>query len=121
MRLILATLAAIVLMSVSAFAACDPNDETTFAECVGPQGLPGADADAREAVAVGIALAAPTYLSDSENFAITGNLGYYDDKTALAATGIVRITGGLSVNAGFGISTEDSNEWGARAGVRFGW
>jgi hypothetical protein len=68
-----------------------------------------------------IAMAMPdAYLQQNENFAIAGNLGFFDDQTALAFAAIGRINQTWSVNAGIGSDT-GFEEVGGRVGVRAGW
>jgi hypothetical protein len=86
----------------------------------GKDGKNGKNADADDGIALGLAMAAPTWLGDRENFAVTGNWGSFEDQHAFAATGVMRIDGGLSVNAGLGFAP-DSGQFGYRAGARVGW
>jgi hypothetical protein len=86
----------------------------------GKDGKNGKNADADDGIALGLAMAAPTWLGDRENFAVTGNWGSFEDQHAFAATGVMRIEGGLSVNAGLGFAP-DSGQFGYRAGARVGW
>jgi hypothetical protein len=86
----------------------------------GKDGKNGKNADADDGIALGLAMAAPTWLGDRENFALTGNWGSFEDQHAFAATGVMRIEGGLSVNAGLGFAP-DSGQFGYRAGARVGW
>lgn len=77
--------------------------------------------DASDALAVASALSLPVWLGDKESFAISGGLGFSDDATALGATGVFRINQNLSAFAGGAVSTEDSDVWAGKAGLRVGW
>ena len=65
-------------------------------------------------------MSGPIWLETKENFAISGNVGMYEDRSAFAFTGVARIQGGLSVNGTLGIA-DDGKTLGGRAGVRYGW
>ena len=68
-----------------------------------------------------IAIAMPdAYLQQNEKFAIAGNLGFFDDETALAFAAIGRINQTWSVNAGIGSDT-GFKEVGGKVGLRAGW
>jgi hypothetical protein len=86
----------------------------------GPMGPPGKDAMANAGIALGLAMAAPNWLADHEKFAITGNIGLFENEHAFAFTGVMRIDKQLSVNGGIGFAP-DTNQVGGRAGVRLGW
>jgi hypothetical protein len=86
----------------------------------GIQGIPGKDAIADKAAALGIALGGPIWLESRENFAISGNVGLYEDRSAFAIGGVMRIQGGLSVNGAVGL-VDDGKTAGGRLGVRYGW
>ncbi|NQY98216.1 MAG: YadA-like family protein, partial [Henriciella sp.] len=66
------------------------------------------------------ALAGSTWLQSNERFAMSGNIGYFGGKTALAFSGAARLRTNWSANMAVGI-VPDRNELGARAGVRWGW
>jgi hypothetical protein len=65
-------------------------------------------------------MGAPIWLEPRERFAITGNVGLYEDRSAFAVGGVVRLNKGLSVNGSVGIA-DDGRTVGGRAGVRYGW
>lgn len=68
-----------------------------------------------------IAMAMPdTWLQPHEKFAIAGNIGGFDDETAIAFSGIARIDETWSLNAGLGSDTE-FKEFGWKFGARAGW
>jgi hypothetical protein len=85
----------------------------------GVAGKNGKDAPL-DGIALGIAMANPTWLGDKENFAISGGWGGVEGVNAFALTGVARIDQNWSANAGIGIAP-DSSTVGYRAGVRVGW
>jgi hypothetical protein len=85
----------------------------------GKSGKNGKDAPL-DGIALGIAMANPTWLGDKENFAISGGWGGVEGANAFALTGVARIDQNWSANAGIGIAP-DSSTVGYRAGVRVGW
>lgn len=88
------------------------------ADC--PEAQDGRDFDASEALAISAALSLPAWLGDSEQFSLSGGLGFSDGETALGATGIVRIDKNLSAFAG-GAASTSGDEWAGKAGLRIGW
>jgi hypothetical protein len=86
----------------------------------GVAGLPGKDANVDKSLALGIALGGPIWLESKETYAISGNVGLYDDRSAFAVGGVMRLQGGLSVNGSVGLA-DDGKTMGGRAGVRYGW
>lgn len=75
-----------------------------------------------ELLAISAALSTPIWLEHGENFAISGGLGFSGDgDTALGATGIVRIDKGISGFAGGAFSTDNSDQWAGKAGMRVGF
>lgn len=77
--------------------------------------------DASDALALSAALSTPVWLGDKENFAVSGGLGFTDGAAAVGATGVVRINQSLSAFAGGAVSTDNSDVWAGRAGLRVGW
>lgn len=77
--------------------------------------------DASDTLAVASALSMPVWLGDKENFAISGGIGFSDDAAAIGATAVARINGNLAAFAGGAVSTESSDVWAGRAGLRLGW
>lgn len=86
----------------------------------GAQGLPGKDANVDKSLALGIALGAPVWLETKENFAISGSVGLYEDRSAFSVGGVARIQGGLSINGAVGIA-DDGKTVAGRVGARMGW
>ena len=87
----------------------------------GADGKDGTDFDAAKALAVSAALSMPTWLQQNENFAIAGGFGFSDDSGAFGGTAVMRLDKNVSTFAGGAVSTEDSNYWAGKAGVRVGW
>jgi hypothetical protein len=89
------------------------------ADC--PTSAPPPAFDPSETLAVASALSMPIWLGDKENFAVSGGIGFSDDAAAIGATAVARINGNLAAFAGGAVSTESSDLWAGRAGLRFGW
>ena len=64
-------------------------------------------------------MAGSTWLEPQENWALSANMGDFDQYAAFAVAGALRVTPNVSVNAGVGFS-EDGKDWGGRVGVRIG-
>lgn len=77
--------------------------------------------DASDALAVASALSMPVWLEHGENFALSGGLGFSDDAAALGVTGVLRIGKGLSGFAGGAVSTEHTDVWAGKIGIRAGF
>lgn len=77
--------------------------------------------DAGDVLSVAAALSAPAWLEDGEKFSLSGGFGFADDAFALGATGIMRLDKNLSAFAGGAVSTDNSDVWAAKAGLRVGW
>ena len=60
-------------------------------------------------------------LPDSKNFALGANLGFFDNKQAMAIQGAMRLTPFVSVNGGIGMGLDDSSTLGGRVGVQVAW
>jgi hypothetical protein len=76
-----------------------------------------------EAIEDNIALSAAipdSWLSDSENFAISLGGGFTDGSSAIGAIGTFRINKNLSAYGG-GSTLTDGGTWAAKGGVRLGW
>jgi hypothetical protein len=71
--------------------------------------------------ALSAASSQPVWLEPGENFAVSGGLGFADGATALGATGIVRFDKHWSGFAGAAVSTDDTDVWSGKAGLRVGW
>lgn len=77
--------------------------------------------DPADAIALASALSTPIWLGDSEQFAVSGGLGFSDDAAAVGGNVAFRISKNLAGFAGGAVSTESSDLWAGRAGLRFGW
>ncbi len=84
----------------------------------GRDGINGRDFDLDKALAMSAAISTPVWLSDSENFAISGGVGFAEGETAFGATGIMRLDKNWSAYAGGAVG---SGDWVGRAGARVGW
>ncbi len=80
-----------------------------------------AECDTGDLAALAGALSTPVWLEPGENFAISGGLGFGDDATAVGATGVLRLGKNLSGFAGGAFSTDNSDVWAGKVGLRVGW
>lgn len=71
--------------------------------------------------ALSAALSTPVWLEPGENFSISGGLGFSDGATALGATGVLRLGTGLSGFAGGAFSTDNTDVWAGKIGLRAAW
>jgi ABC-type transport system substrate-binding protein len=71
--------------------------------------------------ALAAALSAPAWLEPGETFSISGGVGFSDGSAAVGATGLMRFDKNWSGFAGGAFSTENSDLWAAKAGVRVGF
>lgn len=105
-----------------------PAGEAGAAGIAGKDGVDGKDAvggitvdDLDESMAVGAAMSMPVWLEPSENFAVSGGLGFSEGgATAIGATGVARIDKSISAFVGGAVST-NGQHWVGKAGVRIGW
>lgn len=72
-----------------------------------------------EGIAIAIALGGIA-LPHDKTFAIAGNIGFYDDKQAIAAQAAVRLDGITTFNAGIGVGF-DNTKVGGRVGLSAAW
>jgi hypothetical protein len=75
--------------------------------------------ETKEGIAVAIALGGIA-LPQGKNFAIAGNLGFYDSKEAFAAQTAIRLDQNITFNGGVGVGFEDSKV-GGRVGIMAAW
>lgn len=79
------------------------------------------DYDVSDALAVAAALSTPAWLETGERFSLSGGFGFSEGAAALGATGLMRFDKNWSGFVGGAVSTDDSDLWAGRAGVRLGW
>jgi hypothetical protein len=130
-RAIIAALAALTLSTAAYAGNCTTNTNVkaadVFPELWSPEGanLAGTascpETDLSETLALSAALSNPVWLESGERFAVSGGLGFADGASAFGATGLVRIEKGISAYGGGAVSTEDSDVWAGKAGLRVGW
>jgi hypothetical protein len=77
--------------------------------------------DPSDTLAVSAALSTPVWLGDSERFAFSGGLGISDSATAVGLNGVMRFDKNWSGFAGGAVSTDDTDLWAGKVGLRFGW
>lgn len=86
----------------------------------GAPGLNGRDFNLDKSLALSAAISTPVWLGDSENFAVSGGVGFSDSETAIGFNGVMRFDRTWSGFAGGAIS-QDGETWSGRAGLRAGW
>jgi hypothetical protein len=72
-----------------------------------------------EGIAVAIAMGGLA-LPSGKDFAVGANLGFYDDKQAVAAQTAIRLDDNVQLNAGVGVGF-DHNKVGGRVGIMAAW
>jgi hypothetical protein len=72
-----------------------------------------------EGIAVAMAMGGLT-LPDSKAFALSANMGFYDDKQALAAQAAIRLNSTFALTGGVGLGF-DQGKVGGRVGVMAAW
>jgi hypothetical protein len=75
--------------------------------------------ETKEGIAVAIALGGIA-LPQGKNFAIAGNVGFYDSKEAFAAQTAIRLDQTFTLNGGVGVGFDDSKV-GGRVGIMAAW
>jgi hypothetical protein len=60
-------------------------------------------------------------LPDAKKFALGANIGFFEDKQAIAVQGAVRISPNVILNGGIGTGFQDSSTVGGRVGVQAAW
>ncbi|MBS0235683.1 MAG: YadA-like family protein [Proteobacteria bacterium] len=73
-----------------------------------------------QGIAIAIALGGIA-LPQGKNFAVAANVGFYDDKEAVAAQGAVRLDSVFSLNGGIGLGVDDASKVGGRVGIMAAW
>jgi hypothetical protein len=74
-----------------------------------------------DVAALAAALSTPIWLEPGENFAISGGLGFSDGATALGATALLRFNKNWSGFAGGAVSTDDTDLFAGKVGIRAGF
>jgi hypothetical protein len=60
-------------------------------------------------------------LPDGKNFALGANMGFFDDKQAIAIQAAIRVSPNVTLTGGFGTGVQDMNATGGRVGVQAAW
>ncbi len=60
-------------------------------------------------------------MPDGKNFALGANLGFFDNKQAIAIQGAMRLTPYVMVNGGIGFGFDDASTVGGRVGAQVAW
>lgn len=98
------------------------NDGNGVANVHGTATCPDAVDHTGDLLAISAALSTPVWLETGERFAVSGGLGFSGDgDTAFGGTALMRIDGGLSAFAGGAVSTNHSDLWSGKVGVRAGF
>ena len=74
---------------------------------------------ANEGVAMALAMESPS-LPAGTNFALSGGVGYFQNRTAVTTAVSARVGTNASISAGVGVGV-DSGEVGARGGFQIAW
>ena len=74
---------------------------------------------ANEGVAIALALDSPSVPAGAK-FAVSGGIGYYQNRTAATTAFSARVSDRAIISAGVGVGL-DSGEVGARGGFQFAW
>jgi hypothetical protein len=82
---------------------------------------PAAKDNTSDIMAISAALSTPVWLESGERFSVSGGLGFTEDSTAVGATGLMRFDKTFSGFAGGAVSTDDTDMWAGKLGVRAGW
>jgi hypothetical protein len=82
---------------------------------------PDAKDNTSDLMAISAALSTPVWLESGERFSVSGGLGFTEDSTAVGATGLMRFDKTFSGFAGGAVSTDDTDMWAGKAGIRAGW
>jgi hypothetical protein len=73
-----------------------------------------------QGIAIAMAMAGLT-LPDGKNFALGANMGFFEDKQAIAIQAAIRISPNLTVTGGFGTGVQDVGTTGGRVGIQAAW
>ncbi len=73
-----------------------------------------------QGIAIAIALGGIA-LPEGKNFAVAANVGFYDDKEAVAAQGAIRLDNIFSLNGGVGVGVDSGSKVGGRVGIMAAW
>ena len=60
-------------------------------------------------------------MPEGKNFALGANLGFFDNKQAIAIQGAIRLTPYVMVNGGLGFGLDDASTVGGRVGAQVAW
>jgi trimeric autotransporter adhesin len=73
-----------------------------------------------QGIAIAMAMAGLA-LPEGKNFALGANMGFFDDKQAIAIQAAIRVSPNVTVTGGFGTGVQDMNATGGRVGVQAAW
>jgi hypothetical protein len=73
-----------------------------------------------QGIAIAMAMSGLT-LPDGKNFALGANMGFFDDKQAIAIQAAIRVSPNVTITGGFGTGVQDMNTTGGRVGVQAAW
>jgi hypothetical protein len=73
-----------------------------------------------QGIAIAMAMAGLT-LPEGKSFALGANMGFFDDKQAVAIQAAIRLSPNLTLTGGFGTGVQDLNTTGGRVGIQAAW
>ncbi len=73
-----------------------------------------------QGIAIAMAMAGLA-LPDGKNFALGANMGFFDDKQAVAIQAAIRLSPNVTITGGFGTGVQDLNTTGGRVGIQAAW
>jgi hypothetical protein len=73
-----------------------------------------------QGIAIAMAMAGLA-LPEGKNFALGANMGFFEDKQAIAIQAAIRVSPNVTITGGFGTGVQDMNATGGRVGVQAAW
>lgn len=73
-----------------------------------------------QGIAIAMAMAG-LMLPENKTYTLGANIGFFDDRQAIAVQGAVRLTPNLILNAGIGTGFQDTSTVGGRVGLQASW
>jgi hypothetical protein len=73
-----------------------------------------------QGIAIAMAMAGLA-LPEGKNFALGANMGFFDDKQAIAIQAAIRVSPNVTITGGFGTGVQDMNATGGRVGLQAAW
>ena len=73
-----------------------------------------------QGIAIAMAMAGLS-IPEGKNFALGANMGFFDDKQAIAIQAAIRLSPNVIITGGFGTGVQDMSTTGGRVGVQAAW